>query len=282
MRADSISLIRAGANQASGAVDLAKSAAKSIATSAVEQGQIMRAMQLPAGSAAILKNLGIDINALPQTSSQAANCNAPEPGGLWGIIDRVIAKAVARSLVVPGGSGTQQDVDLVVAELEKLPAAALLTMARNGTKVVACRDNVTDYAPELSGVRPRGWPPGATWDTVPGAYMPDKNAVVIATTGHGTPQGAHVPATGEGHGSANLVIHEAAHAIDSATGASGSTAFNDARNKDIGGLTDYEKQPGTAGQSETFAESAARYYGGGNACNTPNINDYWRRHPLGS
>lgn len=282
MRADSISLISTGAKHVVNAANLAKSTTVKVAASAIEQGQLLRAMQLPAGSSAILKNLGVDISTLMQASSQAANCNAPEPEGLVGIVDRFLAKVIARSLVVPGGSGTQQDVDLVVAELEKMPAAALLAMARDGTKVIACRGNVTDYAPELSGVRPRGWPPGATWDTVPGAYMPDKNAVVIATTGHGTPQGAHVPATGEGHGSANLVIHEAAHAIDAATGASGSTAFNEARNKDIDGLTDYEKQPGAAGQSETFAESAARYYGGGNACNTPNINDYWRRHPLGS
>jgi hypothetical protein len=47
---------------------------------------------------------------------------------------------------------------------------------------------------------------------VPGADTRDKNEVVIAVVG--TPTGPHVPKTGEGHGSVNLVVHEASHSID--------------------------------------------------------------------
>lgn len=194
-------------------------------------------------------------------------------------------ETIARRIVQAGGTGTQADVDLVVAEVAKMPLAALQQLESAGTKIVACRDSVTDYATSLKGVQPRGWPPGATWDQVPGAYMPSSNEVVIATRGHGTPAGARVPATGEGHGSVNLVIHEVAHAIDATAPASrnsASTTFNDARTKDIAALSSYETQPGTAGQSESYAESAARYYGGsGGTSKTPALDEYWRNNPLG-
>jgi hypothetical protein len=192
---------------------------------------------------------------------------------------------IARSLVQAGGAGDASDVDLVVAELGKMPVTALRAMEAGGVKVIACRDSVTDFASDLKGVQPRGWPPGATWDSVPGAYMPDRNAVVIATTGHGTPPGAHVPATGEGHGSANLVIHESAHAVDSNVSPSlnsGSPAFNAARASDVSALPSYETQAGAAGQSESYAESAARYYGGSyGTISTPHLDAYWRDNPLG-
>jgi hypothetical protein len=75
---------------------------------------------------------------------------------------------------------------------------ALDIMRKNGTKVVVTRGSVTNYRTEFKGVKPRGWPPGTSGDTVPGAYFPNKNEVVIATGGHGTPAGAHVPKSGEG------------------------------------------------------------------------------------
>ena len=284
MRTETVSTLLASSGAANMAATTAqKSVTALMGNSIAEQGQTLRNLGLPANTPAILEKLGVKLDApAPPKSPATPNCNASEPSGIGGIIERTIAKILARFLVVPGGSGTQQDVVVVVAELEKMPASALMALVKNGTKVIACRNNVTDYDPSLKGVRPRGWPPGSSWDSVPGAYMGDKKAVVIATRGHGNAGGPYVPRTGDGHGSVNLVIHETAHAVDAATGGSASRAFNEARNKDINKLSDYERQPGAAGQSETFAESAARYYGGGNACNTPNLNDYWRRHPLGS
>lgn len=284
MRTESVSALMTSSNAVNrAAIDAKQSLMALMGNNIAEQSQTLRNLGLPANTAFILDKLGLKLDAAaPPKTGAMANCNAPEPSGIGGIIDRMIAKVLARILVSTGGSGTQQDVDLVVAELEKMPASALMALVKNGTKVIACRNNVTDYDPSLKGVRPRGWPPGSSWDTVPGAYMGGKNAVVIATRGHGSAGGPYVPPTGDGHGSVNLVIHETAHAVDAATGGSASKAFNDARNKDINNLSDYERQAGAAGQSETFAESAARYYGGGNACNTPNLNDYWRRHPLGS
>src|SRR5262249_23172847 len=57
--------------------------------------------------------------------------------------------------------------------------------AKERHKVIACRGSVTDYRTDLKGVQPRGWPPGSTWDKVPGSNTPDKNEVVIAVIGHG-------------------------------------------------------------------------------------------------
>lgn len=190
---------------------------------------------------------------------------------------------LARQVVRAGGSGTQADVDLVVAQVARMPMSALRNLVANGTTVIACRNSVTDYATELAGVQPRGWPPGATWDSVPGAAR--GNEVIIAVIGHGTTEGAHVPLTGEGHGSANLVIHEVAHAIDhnqTATRDSSSVDFTTARTADIAVLSAYQRQSGAAGLSETYAESAARYYGGHDGTvSTPALDTYWRNNPLG-
>lgn len=191
---------------------------------------------------------------------------------------------LALKLIDAKGTANAVDVALVAQQLAKYPPHMLQIMLDQHTRVIACRGSVTDYRSDLKGVRPRGWPPGSTWDTVPGAFMPDRNEVVICTRGHDTPEGPHVPGTGEGHGSSNLVLHESAHSIDLAAGSGRSSGadFNAARNKDVPGLPAYETQPGTAGQQESYAESAARYYGGdpGDAAAHPNLHKYWASQPL--
>ncbi|HVV93445.1 MAG TPA: PAAR domain-containing protein [Hyphomicrobiales bacterium] len=183
--------------------------------------------------------------------------------------------AVARVLTVVGGSGTPADADLVAAELAKMPISVLLQMQANGTKVVACEGPITDYRTDLKGVHPRGWPPGATWDSVPGVFTPDRNEVVIGVIGQGTAAGAHVPKTGEGHGSANLTVHESMHSVDHGSGnPSASGDFNAARSADQGSLSGYENQPGAAGQQESYAESAARHAEGQDS-GTPALQKYW-------
>jgi uncharacterized Zn-binding protein involved in type VI secretion len=202
-----------------------------------------------------------------------------EPTVLIGGGNPGLALAMALALTVAGGSGTEEDRQLVAAELAKLPISTLLTMQANGTRVVACRNSVTDYRPDLKGVHPRSWPAGATWDTVPGANSPDRNEVAIAVIGHGTPAGAHVPATGEGHGCANLVVHESMHSVDvgRANNPSASPEFNAARNADISKLSRYETQADPGGQQETYAESAARHAEGTDG-NTPALQKYWDEH----
>jgi uncharacterized Zn-binding protein involved in type VI secretion len=198
------------------------------------------------------------------------------------------AVALALQLLVAGGSADNHDLALVAQQLILMPPGMLQAMINQGQHVVVCRGSITEYRADLRGVHPRGWPPGATWDTVPGVFLPDRNQVVIAVIGHGTAAGAHVPQTGEGHGSANLVVHESTHAVDhQQTGGDRSSSdpnFTAARNADSAGLSAYENQPGTAGQEESYAESAARYYSGdpNDAANHPNLNQYWSTNPVGN
>jgi hypothetical protein len=193
---------------------------------------------------------------------------------------------LARELVEVKGSADADDGELVAQELAGFPPHVLQEMQDGGVKVVVCRGSVTDYLEELRGVRPRGWPPGSTWDNVPGLYQSGSKEVVIATVGHGTDAGAHVPKSGEGHGSHNLVLHESGHALDATRDPprSKDADFLAARTADAGTLDAYESQPGDAGQEETYAESAARYYGGDAADKDdhPKLNEYWAGDPVGS
>ena len=187
--------------------------------------------------------------------------------------------ALATSLVKTGGSGTAEDAKLVAQSLAKLPKSTLEQMQKNGTKVIACRGSVTDYRTDLKGVHPREWPPGKTWDKVPGANNNTRNEVVIAVIGHDTPAGPHVPKTGEGHGSVNMVAHEATHSIDRGSPSpSQSDDFTKARKADMNKLSDYEKQTGEGGPRETYAESAARHAEGKDQ-DTPHLKKYWDDHP---
>jgi hypothetical protein len=119
---------------------------------------------------------------------------------------------------------------------------------------------------------------------VPGVFLGDTNEVVIATTGHGTAAGAKVPPTGHGHGAFDLAAHESMHGYD--LGGTGDKkhsdpAFVTARTKDMSKLGRYFKQAGDAGLEETFAESAARYYGGDPKMKNdwPNLWKYWDSRP---
>jgi hypothetical protein len=170
---------------------------------------------------------------------------------------------LARALTRTGGSGNSFDEALVVDQLALFPLAVLTHLQEHETGIVVCRESVTDYLTELRGVQPRGWPNGLTWDSVPGLFYLQTNEVVLAVVGHGTPAGPHIPATGEGQGSANVILHETAHGLDMAGGTpfvSANPTFVAARNRDLDKLTPYERQPSPAGEEETFAESAARFY----------------------
>jgi hypothetical protein len=113
--------------------------------------------------------------------------------------------------------------------------------------------------------------------------LPGTNEVVIATTGHGTPGGPQVPPTGNGHGAFDLAAHESMHGYDGggATPKHNDAAFQAARTKDLAKLGPYFTQAGEAGLQETFAESAARYYGKDPTLKTdwPNLYKYWESQP---
>ena len=191
---------------------------------------------------------------------------------------------LARGLCDVTGSADEADKELVAQELAKMPREDLEKMKANGTRVAVCRGSVTDCKQDLAGFEPRGWPEGTDWSSVPGCFDDESNRVIVATRGHGTEKGPHVPDTGDGHGSANLAIHEAYHGLDYKNGKpSSATDFTDVMKNAPGELSDYMSQSGQAGEEETFAESAARRYG----CppnvdgKQPRLDDYWRSNPLG-
>jgi hypothetical protein len=168
----------------------------------------------------------------------------------------------AYDLTVARGTADDFDRAAVAMELAKLPLHMLERLEDQGTQIVVVRNSVTEYRTDLQGVTPRGWPPGSSWDDVPGLYSPSTNEVMVATRGHGTSAGAHVPLMGDGHGSFSLALHEVGHGLDRGGRVSGSEAFAEARAKDFNNLSAYEQQVGSAGAEETYAEVLGRYYGG--------------------
>ncbi|MDC0935913.1 hypothetical protein OAS39_06480 [Pirellulales bacterium] len=195
-------------------------------------------------------------------------------------VDR--AKAVEVGQVMEtGGSGTVEDSKVVAEQVAELPMDVIQEMRANGTSVVACRDSVTDHIESLRGEEPRNWDNGETWDTVPGLFDPNENEVVIATRGHGTEEGVHVPPTNDGHGAYDLVTHEAMHGYDHNGGGTphhDDPDFVAARQADYGALDDYySEEQDDAGLEETYAESAARYYDGDPTLRTewPHLYEYW-------
>ncbi len=177
-----------------------------------------------------------------------------------------------------GKPGYETDAALVTAELARFPQSIGNSIVACGIGLVACRGNVTDYAPELHNQAPRNWPPGSTWDIVPGAYIPELHKVVIAT--QPTPGGGwHVPIYGEKEGSRSIVIHESMHAYDYENldnKKSADPAFLAARQADFALLGSYFQYP-NGGAEETFAESAAMYFGSdqSTANSWPTLARYW-------
>jgi hypothetical protein len=173
------------------------------------------------------------------------------------------------------GSADASDATLVANRLAAFTVPILTRLKADRTTVVVCRGSVTEYLTQLRGIAPRGWPPGSTWDLVPGTFYPESNEVVLAVIG--PPGYSHIPAKGEGHGSEDVVLHETAHGLDMGGGLpypSSDEAFKAARDPDFGLLTGYEKQPSPAGEQETFAESAARFFTG-RGPKLPHLDAYW-------
>lgn len=195
------------------------------------------------------------------------------------------SRALAAKLTVAGGSADASDARLVAAQLAQLPAAALKKMEAAGLKVVAARGSVTDVCTELRGVQPRGWPPGATWDQVPGLYDPSRKAVIIATVEAEGGQ-REVPPRGELHGAYDLVLHETGHSFDFRKvldkKGSPNAAFGKAYEADRASLQargeSYLLQPGSAGREEAWAESFARYFAGDPQLGDvmPHLQGYWQ------
>lgn len=142
-------------------------------------------------------------------------------------------------------------------DLESMPRGFHETLADHFGQQDASGFYVGDRAvPELDdlgdlrGVTPRGWPPGSTWDRVPGAYDPNRRVAALGG--------------GHRHGSISLAMHEGSHAFDHALGqVSSSAGFVDVFHKvhATAHMNPYLTHPGNPSGylSEGFAEGFAAW-----------------------
>ncbi len=141
-----------------------------------------------------------------------------------------------------------------------LPQNVRDSLARDGVKVIAT-DKVTDIMPELAGQKPRGWPPGSSWDDVDGAYDTTGKRIIVAQR-----QGSSKPSKND---VAGLTRHETGHAVDRLNNLSSQATFQTAYDREVANVPkpdeqalDYFLQNGDAGREEMFAETFAIINGG--------------------
>lgn len=141
---------------------------------------------------------------------------------------------------------------------------------KEGTVIAPVR-RLTDALPELKGQKPRGWPPGLTWDAVDGAYSPSRNMVVVAEETQKADSTWVKSTRGE-----DITRHEVGHALDYGMGKlSNSKDFTTAYEEDIKnmpvaihGSLEYFRQSGDGGKEEACAEGVASREGGSTSGST--------------
>lgn len=134
-----------------------------------------------------------------------------------------------------------------VADLDVVPPGLTRAVAAKGVVVHIGDAPMTELNGnlDLKGQSPRGWPPGKTWDDVPGGFNPAYNSV----------------AAGKGdHGCASLALHEYGHAIGYHFGIDYSPEWQSIHASVHDALPPYLQQGGPggfAGRQELWAESFA-------------------------
>ena len=206
------------------------------------------------------------------------------------------ARAIGKNIRA-GGTSSAEDAKAVAQAMKNISRKAIETLTADGITTQCCRGPVTDAAPDLAGVKPRGWPETASWDEVPGAYMGTEKKLIVGTRDDGGKR--EVPPKDAGplpHGATDLFGHEAGHAFDAADGGGKrkNAAFLAARSADIAagapdgmipGTDDYfltkaEKGANDKGAtSETFAESFAMHFAG--KSRWTKLEEFWKKNPWG-
>ncbi len=177
---------------------------------------------------------------------------------------------------IPGA----QPADIATAEIIVPPSVQFVTkvndtyakmspevrdiLSHEGAVVTPTR-RITDALPELKGQKPRGWPPGLTWDAVDGAYSPSRNLVVVAEETRDTNNKWN-----KSNRTEDVTRHEVGHATDYAMGKfSNTSAFTQAYEADtqvmpaaLTGTLKYFLQSGDGGKEEACAEGIAAREGG--------------------
>ncbi len=154
--------------------------------------------------------------------------------------------------------------------ISKMSAETRDVLATSQTDIIAA-NKLTDALPELKGQKPRGWPPGLTWDAVDGAYSPSRNMVVVAEETTDS-NGKWV----KSNRTEDVTRHEVGHAVDFGMGKlSNSAAFTKAYDEDeknmppkLAPTLKYFLQNGDGGKEEACAEAIAAREGGSTSGNT--------------
>jgi hypothetical protein len=147
--------------------------------------------------------------------------------------------------------------DRIQREVDKLSPGVRRLLEANGSKIIV-GERMSGVYPELAGVRPRGWPPGATWDNADGLYNAEEKTVVA--TEHRVELGSGQTVNNDR--AQGVIRHEVGHAVDHALGGFSQTdEFKQAYDRDVALMTPEQKarrqyllQDGNAGKSEAFAE----------------------------
>jgi len=171
----------------------------------------------------------------------------------------LLASAEQVTLTVKGRPG-KDFVDSLREELKKYPDAVNAALRRSDVEVVVA-NTLTHARPELKGVRPRGWPPGTTWDNVDGCAVGNKAYIAKRYRDQ-----FNKNKWTDSERSVRVMHHEIGHAYDRAIGrASQSAEFLAAYDADVAAakrpgarpIDSYFLQSGGAGAAETFAEQFA-------------------------
>ena len=210
---------------------------------------------------------GLTIQRADGTIEHVANATRLEPGDRFlpnPNVDPLAVELVKIRTQVGG-----EFFNKLVKEAHEIPTGVRLLFYHKGVHVLA-GSKVTDVLPELVGVHPRGWPPGATWDNVDGLFNSSLNAAVVSEKFLSTGDKILPNLRVEG-----VFRHELGHAFDNALGvASARPAFvtawlNDVskipKNDRIRQTLDYfiQHDAQDAGRSEAFAEAYGVVTGGG-------------------
>lgn len=180
---------------------------------------------------------------------------------------------VDNSNLVQSTNASPQFVKDMKAEVDKLAPEVRTLLEQQGIHIVIA-GQMSDYDPVLASSRPRGWPPGSTWNNADGMFD-GHNALV---TEKRTDVDGKLIVSGR---SAGVLRHEVGHGLDTALGSFSHTdEYKQAWLKDAGNMTDKERdrlsyflqgyppaQPPekdsmNAGLEESFADVFAAINGG--------------------
>ena len=194
-------------------------------------------------------------------------------------LDAAIAKTTESTARTSNPTGKLQNVHISAntsaefsesmrTALDALPRTVIDKLHAADTKI-SVSNMLVDVLPHLARVRPRGWPPGSTWQNSEGLYSPREKHVVVAEQYKSRINNNMVTTT---RGPATM-RHEIGHAYDHALGRFSETDtferayMADRRDGKLKSTThphiSYFLQKGPAGRSEAFAEIFAGLTGGG-------------------